>query len=83
MLVVPGLSPLNIGDASAKAYPRNVRAACAGDARRLCPQHKLGSPDMGRCMESNGLSLSYRCLRALEIAGVVPRGLSQLKAPNR
>ena len=51
-----------------------VRRACAGDAKRLCPGAKHGSPDMRYCMEAKQSYLSRGCGRALEDAGVAPRG---------
>jgi hypothetical protein len=83
LVAVPVVTTASVPAASATAFPRNVRAACMGDARRLCPKHRLGSAEMGQCMEANGLQLSYRCLRALETAGLVPLGLSRFKAPVR
>ncbi len=59
--------------ASADFTPR-VRAACAADAKRLCPKDKLGSSEMRYCMEAKGRSLSSGCVRVLEDEGTIPRG---------
>ena len=51
-----------------------VRRACSGDAHRLCPKTKMGTPEMRYCMEAKQSYLSRGCGRALEDAGVAPRG---------
>jgi hypothetical protein len=58
----------------AEESTRRVRIACTGDARRLCPQHKLGSSEMRYCMEAKGRQLSRTCVTALEDEGIAPRG---------
>ena len=54
--------------------PRRVRSACAVDAQRFCPREKPNSPEMEYCMEAKGRQLSRQCIRALEDAGMIPRG---------
>lgn len=54
--------------------PRAVRKACASDAHKLCPREKPDSPAMNYCMESKAKQFSRSCVRALEDAGMVPRG---------
>jgi hypothetical protein len=61
--------------ASAEQYSPRIRAACTGDAQRLCPNQKLGTAEMRYCMESRAKNLSSTCVRALEDEGVVPRGM--------
>ena len=56
------------------AQSAKVKNACNADARRLCPQYKLGSSEMRYCMESRGRSLSHGCISALEDEGIVSRG---------
>ncbi len=59
---------------SAEGFSPRVRKGCTGDAKRLCPKHKLGSPEMRYCMEANARALSSECVRALEDDGIAPRG---------
>jgi hypothetical protein len=61
--------------ASAEQYSPRIRAACTGDAQRLCPNQKLGTAEMRYCMEARAKNLSSTCVRALEDEGVVPRGM--------
>lgn len=59
---------------AAAETPRAVRKACASDAHRLCPREKPDSPAMNYCMEAKAKQFSRSCVRALEDAGMVPRG---------
>jgi hypothetical protein len=59
----------------AAANSPRVQNACVGDARRLCPNQKLGSAEMRYCMEANATRLSRTCVKALEDDGIVPRGM--------
>lgn len=61
-------------NASEEAVSRAIKNACNSDAKRLCPNNKLGSSSLRYCMEANGRRLSRTCVRALEDEGVVPRG---------
>ncbi len=59
---------------AAAETPRAVRKACTSDAKRLCPREKADSPEMNYCMEAKAKQFSRNCVRALEDAGMVPRG---------
>lgn len=61
----------------AHAQSPRVRAACTGDAKRLCPQYTAGSSEMRSCMEARGRSLSHGCILALEADGIIARGTLQ------
>lgn len=54
--------------------PRAVRKACTSDAHRFCPREKADTPAMHYCMEAKAKQFSRGCIRALEDAGMVPRG---------
>lgn len=71
MVAALSLSP---ADASEEPVSRAIKNACNSDAKRLCPNDKLGSSSLRYCMEANGRRLSRTCVRALEDEGVVPRG---------
>lgn len=58
----------------AEDVSKKVRNACTPDAKRLCPNNKLGSSEMRYCMEANGRKISRPCIQALEDDGIVPRG---------
>jgi hypothetical protein len=60
--------------AAAEQFSPRIRAACTGDAQRLCPNQRPGTPEMRYCMEARGRALSANCVRALEDEGVIPRG---------
>lgn len=62
------------GTANAEESSRQVRRACTGDYKRLCPREKPDSPEMRYCMEAKGRMLSRGCVRALEDDGIIPRG---------
>ncbi len=64
----------SIALASEEAVSRVVRNACNSDAKKLCPNDKIGTSSLRYCMEANGRRLSRSCVRALEDEGVVPRG---------
>jgi hypothetical protein len=51
-----------------------VQNACTPDARRLCPEHSLGSEEMRYCMEAKFKNISKDCVLALEDDGLVARG---------
>ena len=55
-------------------FPPKVERACGGDARRLCPSDRPGTPGMRYCMEAKQNYFSKSCKRALEDSGIAPRG---------
>jgi hypothetical protein len=67
-------APVTWSASAQESFPRQVRVACAGDAKRLCPAYRLGSPEMRTCMEAKGRLISRGCVRALEDTGMAPRG---------
>ncbi len=50
-----------------------VKRACAGDYKRLCPTYKVGSPQLRACMEAKQNSLSTGCVSALIDSGEASR----------
>lgn len=76
LAVAIAVAALSMASANASEEPvsRAIKNACNSDAKRLCPNNKLGSSSLRYCMEANGRRLSRTCVRALEDEGVVPRG---------
>jgi hypothetical protein len=71
-----GVSPV-----AAQPVSKEVRKACVGDYKRLCPSYKPNTPQMRACMEANALSLSSACIDALVDSGEVDR--KSVKAGRR
>lgn len=59
--------------ASAQKVAAQVKRACAGDYKKLCPQYKVGSPQLRACMEAKQNSLSMGCVSALIDSGEASR----------
>jgi hypothetical protein len=68
-----GLGALCIATSTASAFSDRVNQSCKNDYYSFCSQHPVGSTTLRRCMESNGRSLSQRCVNALVDAGEIPR----------
>lgn len=50
-----------------------VKKACAGDYKRLCPRYKVGSSQLRACMEAKQAEISWSCVQALIDSGMVDR----------
>jgi hypothetical protein len=57
----------------AYAVSAQVKKACQGDYKRLCPSYKVGSPQLRACMEAKQAEISSRCVDALIASGEVNR----------
>lgn len=57
----------------AHAVSAQVKKACQGDYKRLCPTYKVGSPQLRACMEAKQAEISSRCVDALIASGEVNR----------
>jgi len=57
----------------AEAFNAKVQRACKGDYKRLCPQYKVGSPQLRACMEAKSSDISSNCITTLIEEGVVDR----------
>lgn len=62
---------------------QNIKNMCTPDARRLCPQHPLGSEQMRYCMEAKFSNISRDCVKALEDEGMVSAGTHKQHANRR
>lgn len=69
----PGGARANSAESATPVSDR-LRQVCTPDAKRLCPEHPLGSSQMRYCMESKRRSISRDCQIVLEDEGHVPRG---------
>jgi hypothetical protein len=56
------------GGASAKATSAAVRAACTGDAHKLCQSVISNTPKRQACMRAHSSQLSKGCIAALKAA---------------
>lgn len=72
--VLTGLMTLPSLSFAEDSFPPKVERACGGDARRLCPSDRPGTPGMRYCMEAKQNYFSKNCKRALEDSGIAPRG---------
>lgn len=64
--------PLVCGGTTFAAQPsKKVKSACASDYKRLCPNYKVGTPQLRACMESYQSDISQRCIDALVDSGEV------------
>jgi hypothetical protein len=68
---------------AAESYSPRVREQCTPDARRFCPAHELGTPEMQYCLQAHFKNVSRECVMALEDDGHVPRGTYQQHASRR
>lgn len=61
----------------AAAVSAKVKKACAKDYKRLCPQYKVGSPQLRACMEAKQYEISSGCVQALIDSGEVNRSAAR------
>jgi hypothetical protein len=72
--VAAGLAVMFVVQATpAAAVSAKVKKACANDYKRLCPQYKVGSPQLRACMEAKQYEISSGCVQALIDSGEVNR----------
>jgi len=72
--VLAGLLAVSSPSIAEESFPPRVERACGGDARRLCPSDRPGTPGMRYCMQAKQNYFSASCKRALEDSGIAPRG---------
>jgi hypothetical protein len=72
-IALTALGVVAVGATASVAFSQKTREACVEDYRRLCPSYKEGSPQLKACMESNGNSVSPKCIRAAVDSGDIPR----------
>lgn len=53
--------------------PKAVKRACRSDYFAFCSMHKVGTPEVRKCMRANGKRLSTGCVDALVAAGLAPK----------
>ena len=73
-IVALGVTVMALAQAApAFAVSAQVKKACRGDYKRLCPSYKVGSPQLRACMEAKQAEISSRCVDALIASGEVNR----------
>jgi hypothetical protein len=70
------------GGTEVQAVSLRTKLACVNDFRAYCSAHKVGSPELRQCMNTNGARLSPKCVRALIADGEISEAEVARRAAN-